>query len=183
MKKHAAIIFLAFTCFFGIANSANSETMVFLKIDGIPGESNVQRHEKEIDLLTWSWELTNEGSIYVGGGRSSSRPDVGPIIVTKYIDKASPILHLALLMGRHFKEALLVMRRGGEDNFDYLHIEMFDVIVTKISNGGMSNDYRFTESVSLDFSRVCYSYTPQRDDGSGDAEIRQCFDMNVNRSF
>ena len=38
MKKNAAIILLAFACFFGIVYSANSETNVFLRIDGIKGE-------------------------------------------------------------------------------------------------------------------------------------------------
>lgn len=181
MKKHAALIFLVFTCFFGIVNSANSETMAFLRIDGIPGESTAQRHENEIDLLTWSWELTNEDNNHVGGVRN--RPDVGPIIVTKYIDKASPALHLNLLTGKHFRQALLVVRRGGEDYLDYLHIKMSDVVVTKISHGGMSNDYRLTESVSLEFSKVCYSYTPEKDDGSGGAQIRECFDIFRNQSY
>ena len=181
MKKHAAIIIVAFSCFFGIVNSANSAGGVLLHIDGIEGESTVEGHEKWIDLLTWSWELS--ASISNTGGGRVGKPHVGPIIVTKYIDKASPFLNLCVLNGRHLKQVDLILRRSGESALEYLHIKMSDVQVINVSHGGMANDYRFTESVSFEFDKVCYSYTPQKDDGSGDAEIIKCFDILRNRTF
>jgi len=182
MKKHAAIIIVAFSCFFGIVNSANSDTNVFLKIEGIEGESIDKRHRNEIDLLNWSWELTNDVVTNAGSGRAG-RPDVGPIIVTKYIDKASPFLNLNVLTGTVLRRATLVLESEGERTIPYLKIDMTDVRISKVSHGGMSNDFRFIESVSLEFDRVCYTYTPTRPDGNLDAEIRKCFDISRNRPF
>lgn len=171
---------VVFACFFGIVHSANSAGEVLLHIDGIEGESTVEGHEKWIDLLTWSWELSASVS---NTGANVGRTHVGPIIVTKYIDKASPFLNLYVLTGRHLKQVDLILRRPGESALEYLHIKMSDVTVINVSHGGMANDYRFTESVSFEFDKVCYSYTPQKDDGSGDAEITKCFDILRNRTF
>jgi type VI secretion system secreted protein Hcp len=32
---------------------------VFLKVDGINGESTDSRHRGEIDVLSWSWRMTS----------------------------------------------------------------------------------------------------------------------------
>ena len=39
-----------------------------LKIDGADGESKIQRHENEIDVLAWSWGMSQSGSMHIGGG-------------------------------------------------------------------------------------------------------------------
>ena len=41
---------------------------VFLKLDGIEGESRDARHAKEIDVTSWSLGVTNAGSGHGGGG-------------------------------------------------------------------------------------------------------------------
>ena len=41
---------------------------VFLKLDGIEGESRDDRHAKEIDVAAWSLGVTNSGSAHGGGG-------------------------------------------------------------------------------------------------------------------
>ena len=75
----------------------------------------------------------------------------------------------------------MFLEKDGKQPFPYLRIEMSDVMISKVSHGGMSSDYRFTESVSLEFKKVCYIYTPQKLNGSPDAEIEKCFDMIRNR--
>ena len=37
------------------------------KIDGVKGESKDKTHAKEIDLLSWSWGMSNNSSAHVGG--------------------------------------------------------------------------------------------------------------------
>jgi type VI secretion system secreted protein Hcp len=183
MKKYVIFILLVFTGFLGVVNSANSAGDALLYISSIKGESLVQGHEGWIDLLTWSWELSNDSTDIPNTGSGAGKPIVGPIKVTKYIDKSSPFLTLFVLTGGHIRDATLVLRKTGQKDFDYLQIRMWDVQVSNVSPGGMSNDYRFTESVSFDFSRVCYSYTPQKLDGSADAQITKCFDIIRNQPF
>ena len=131
-----------------------------LNITGIPGESVVQGHEDEIDVIDWSWEISNPGNAIVG-----------PLTVTKSIDKASPLLILATLKGSSFSEAILVLRRKGKDALDYLKITMSGVRVAKVSNRGVSGWVRPTESVTFVFSKVCYEYTSEKE---------RCWDIKKN---
>ena len=41
---------------------------MFLKIDGIKGESQDKKHKDQIDLMSWSWGASNAGSHSTGGG-------------------------------------------------------------------------------------------------------------------
>jgi type VI protein secretion system component Hcp len=40
---------------------------MFLNIKGAAGESRNKAHGKEIDVLAWSWGVSNNGSTHVGG--------------------------------------------------------------------------------------------------------------------
>jgi type VI secretion system secreted protein Hcp len=41
---------------------------MFLKVDGIEGESQDEKHAKEIDVLSWSWGMSQSGTSHMGGG-------------------------------------------------------------------------------------------------------------------
>ena len=41
---------------------------MFIKIKGIDGESKGVKHEGQIDVLAWSWGMSQSGSFHVGGG-------------------------------------------------------------------------------------------------------------------
>ncbi len=68
---------------------------MFLKINDVTGESKDKVHTKEIDVLSWSWGMSNSGSAHVGGGAGSGKVNVQDIQVTKYVDSSSPKLMLA----------------------------------------------------------------------------------------
>lgn len=57
---------------------------------------------------------------------------------------------------------------------------MTDVVVTSVAMGANENYGRATETVSLNFSKVNFSYTPQKPDGTGDAPID--FTWNILRN-
>ena len=180
MRKIPVIIFIACICFFSISSLAYSAVDILLKIDGLEGESAISGHEGEIDILSWSWNVSNTGTMHIGGGGGAGKAIVGDLSVTKYIDKSSTHLILASLLGTQFKEAILIVSKAGENPLEYLKITMSPVIVTNVSSGGSGGDDRLTESVTLNFAKVCYAYTPQKEDGTGDAEISRCFNIEAN---
>jgi type VI secretion system secreted protein Hcp len=142
-----------------------------LKIKGVDGESQIKGHEKEIDVLAWSWGMTQTGTMHTGGGGGAGKVDVQDLSVTKYVDKATPTLMQVCCSGKHIKEALLIARKAGENPLDYLKIKMSDVLVSSINTGGSGGDDRLTENVTFNFAKYEMGYTPQKPDGSGDAEI------------
>lgn len=106
---------------------------IFLKIEEPPikGEARDDKHKEEIDVLAWSWGLSNSGSAHVGGGAGAGKVNVQDLSITKYIDSGSPELALSTASGRHHKKATLTVRKAGGDNpVEYLKIHMTEVLIT-----------------------------------------------------
>ena len=155
---------------------------VFLKIKGVDGESADAKHKKEIDVLAWSWGISNSASAHVGGGAGSGKANVHDINVTKYVDAASPPLMLACASGKHFDEALLTVRKAGGDNpVEYLKIKMQTVFISSVQHGGSTGDDRHSENVTLNFAKVNVDYTPQDEKGAAGTAIPMGWDIAANK--
>lgn len=153
---------------------------MFIKITDVPGESVDAKHKGEIDVLAWSWGMSQSGTTHMGGGSGAGKVNVNDLSLTKYIDKASPKLQLFCCNGKHIKEALLVVRKAGEKPLEYIKITMSDCIVTSVSFGGSGGEDRLTENVTLNFATVKFEYTPQKTDGSGDTAIPYTWKISQN---
>src|SRR5438552_730230 len=97
---------------------------MFIKIDGVKGESKDSKQKDDIDVLAWSWGLSNSGSAHVGGGAGTGKVNVQDLSFTKYIDKSSPDLMLHCCTGKHISKAELFCRKAGDTPLVYLHIQM-----------------------------------------------------------
>jgi type VI secretion system secreted protein Hcp len=153
---------------------------MFLKIDDVKGESADKTHNGEIDVLAWSWGMSQSGTAHMGGGGGAGKVSVQDISVTKYVDKASPNLIQWCCSGKHYKEALLTVRKAGGTPLEYIKIKLNEVLVSSISTGGSGGEDRLTENVTLNFAEFDYTYTPQKPDGSGDAEVKAGWDIQKN---
>lgn len=144
---------------------------IFLKIAEIPGEAQDQTHAGTIDVLAWSWGASNSGSMQVGGGGGSGKVNVQDLSVTKWVDKASPLLLKAVCKGTHFPEAQLIVRKAGDTPLEYWTIIMSKFMVTSVSTGGSGGEDRLTENITLNFEQFEIKYVPQKEDGSPDATV------------
>lgn len=142
---------------------------MFLKLTDVKGEAQDKAHKEEIDVLAWSWGMSQSGSMHVAGGGGSGKVSVQDLSITKLIDKSSPVLMKYCSSGKQFPEGILTVRKAGGDNpLEYLVITMTDIIVTSVSTGGSGGEDRLTENVSLNFAAVKTEYQPQKPDGSAD---------------
>ena len=139
---------------------------MFIKIGDLKGESRDAKHKEEIDLLAWSWGVSNSGSAHTGGGAGAGKANVQDLSFTKYIDKCSPSLLLACCKGSHYTDATLVVRKAGGKPLEYLTITLSEVMVTSVSTGGSGGEDRLTENVSLNFAKVKVDYVEQKPDGT-----------------
>lgn len=153
---------------------------MLLKIEGVDGESKVKDHEGEIDVLSWNWGMSQSGTMHLGGGGGAGRVNIQDISLTKYVDKSSPALMRGCCNGKHFDEATLVVRKAGEDPLDYVTIKMVPVMVTSVSTGGSGGEDRLTENVTLNFGKYELAYTPQKEDGTGDAAVELKWNVEQN---
>ena len=135
---------------------------MFLKIEGVDGESKDKTHGKEIDILSLSWSSALQSSRAGGAGKAS----VEDISITKYIDKATPKLFESLATGKHIAEAKIVVRNAGGNPVEYLKYTLKDIMVSSYSTGGSSGDDRPTESISFNYGKIEIEYTELNPDGT-----------------
>ena len=152
----------------------------FLIIDGIEGESRAEGHEGQIEIFSFSWGLSNTGSMAAGGGGGAGKVQIQDFHFTKAMSKASPKLFEACATGKHMKEAVLVARKAGEKPVEYLKITMTDVLITSYQTGGSAGDIVPIDSFSLNFAKIKYEYTPQKEDGTLDSPIVGTYDVKNN---
>lgn len=151
---------------------------IFLKLEGpdLEGESSDSVHEGEIDVLSWSWGLSQSGTMHVARGGGAGKVNVSDLGVSKLIDKASPNIVQHCAMGTQFEKATLTCRKASGDGgqIDFLKIELENVIISAVTlsgSGSEGTDTLFAESVSLNFGKFNVTYTPQDNDGSALPEI------------
>jgi type VI secretion system secreted protein Hcp len=151
-------------------------TDIFAKIGDIKGESVDNKHKDEIEVLSYSWGLTNSGSISGGGGGGAGRATFRDLSIVHKIDKASPSLMDACAKGTHLRDATITHRKAGKGQQEYLTIKLNDIIITGVATSDTSGEAG-SETVSLAFSKVDLEYKPQRPDGSLDAGVHFKFDI------
>lgn len=153
---------------------------MFLKLGDIKGESADKTHKETIDVLAWSWGLSQSGTTHMGGGGGSGKVNVQDVSLTKYTDASSHALILACCDGTHFDQAVLTVRKAGKSPLEYIKITLKEVIVTAVSTGGSGGEDRLTENVTLNFAEFKYEYTEQKADGSKGATKTAAWDIAGN---
>ena len=139
---------------------------IFAKLGDIKGESGDAKHKDEIDVLSFSWGVTNPATIKTGGGGGGTgKATFQDLVIVHKIDKASPSLLHACATGEHLKVATITQRKAGTGQQDFLIIKMNDVIITGVVQGGSTAEPA-SETVSLVFAKVDFEYRPQKDDGT-----------------
>jgi type VI secretion system secreted protein Hcp len=156
-------------------------SQIFAKLGNIKGESTDVKHKDEIEVLSFSWGVTNSGAI-TGGGGGAGRATFQDLSIVHHIDKASPQLLQACATGMHLKDATITHRKAGKGQGEYLIVKMNDVIITGVVHGGTANDPPGSETVSLVFAKVDFEYRPQKADGALDVGVHFNFDIKASKS-
>ena len=153
---------------------------MFLKLDGIDGESRDAEFDRWIEVLAFSEGLTQSGTTHTGGGGGAGKVSVQDMNVVKYLDSSSPVIRLNLARGTHIREARLVVRKAGENPVVIFEILLKDVLLTSVSAGGSGGEDRMTENVTLNFREVTWKYTPVDDRGAPGSAIETGWNIETN---
>jgi type VI secretion system secreted protein Hcp len=153
---------------------------IFAKIGDIKGESLDDKHKDEIEVLSFSWGVTNSGTVSHGAGGGAGKATFHDLSIVHNLDKASPLLLKACATGTHIKDATITHRKAGKGQHEYLIVKLNDVIITGVTHGGSAGQ-PISENVTLAFAKVDLEYTPQRPDGSLDAGIHFKYDIKSNK--
>ncbi len=139
----------------------------------VPGETqdNEFSKKKAFELLSFSIGAENNiniGSMSTGGG--AGKATFKEFSITKKTDIGSPGLFQQLVVGKHFKEAVVELRRSGGSTtasgatfmkFMFLHVMVQDMEWT-----GADGDDVCEESITLVYGAMRVEYIPQDVDGT-----------------
>ena len=169
-KRNLAALAAAIAVAFPVGASA-AAVDYFLKIDGIAGESTDDKHKGEIEIASWSWGVSSAAQ---AGGARSGKPCVSPMSFSKLVDKSSPALMANAVSGMVIPNAILIGRKAGDKQQEYLKLELKNVLISSYQTGG-SNSSLPADQFSLNFSTMTVEYKQQNPDGSTGAPVSASF--------
>lgn len=134
----------------------------------IKGESTDKTFKNWSDVLAWSWGLSNNGA----------GPSLQDFSWTQYQDSSLVPVFLGVAQGTHFESAIFKARKAGDNPQVFFEMAFSDVHLTSLSTGGSGGEDRFTDDVTLNYSAVKMTYTPQSAKGSTLDPIVGTFRLN-----
>lgn len=152
-------------------------TEIYIKFDGVEGESTNADHRGEIAASSWTWSLSVPTT--VGGGGASGRPTPGNIQFVHRYDKASPVLANKCAQGARLPSVVLTARRIGEGQKDFLKVTMKDVLIISVqpSWSSGSSGSEIVEAVAMSYGNIEFGYKAQDAKGGLGNEVKFSWDI------
>ena len=127
---------------------------MFLKIDGVEGDSSAVKHKGEIELLSFSWGITNKIAHSGGGGGATGKPVVQDFTIVKAMGASSPQLMEKCCRGEHIPSVSVTLA-SKESKQEYLKIKLEDCLISsyQTSGGGVGASVPM-DQVSFNFRSV-----------------------------
>lgn len=124
---------------------------VFLKLGDIKGTSI----KGEIEVLSFSWGLSQQRSTGGGGGGGVGKVQVQDFSFVKALDGSSGEIMEMVCTGKHVSEASLrVAKAGSKEQLEFLKIKMSDVLITSYQTGGAAGGQLPVEQISFAFQSI-----------------------------
>jgi type VI secretion system secreted protein Hcp len=168
---------------------------IFLKLDGISGESTTKGHEKEIEVVSYDQQIDSTVPSGGGGGGGAGKATFSGVRFRKLLDTASIPIALACASGLHIASARFAFRRAA---LDFYVVALEDVVVTHVgqcATTGVQSPLAFEtlakspagaallEEVTLHFAKIRWEYRPIGPKGAGLPPIIGGWDLKANRKL
>ena len=141
---------------------------MFLKVQGVTGETRDADHQGAIDVVSWSWGM--ESPTETMTGLAKGRVVVSELHVVKRVDQSSPTLMSYLRQNKVVPLVELTVRKAGEKPLEYFKIELQNAKITSLKAESLSDE--LMEHLNLGFSKLKVIYTPQgKTGGSGGGKV------------
>ncbi|KGD72611.1 hypothetical protein HA49_18135 [Tatumella morbirosei] len=153
---------------------------MFLKPEGVTGESKDAAHEGWIDILSFNWGANQPNNMSVGGGGGAGKVNYQDLHVHARIDKAMPTLMLYCSNGKHIPSVEFNVCKAGGTQMVYKKIVLSEVLVTSVQHTGNLDDDTVGIEYTFQASHVEGTYTQQNDDGTAGADTTFSWDIKKN---
>ncbi len=140
---------------------------VFIKIDGIEGESSDAKHFGWIEVTSYgvAYSQNISSAPISAGGPSAERADFSEFTFSKFIDKASPLLALACASGTHIDSVIVELCRAGGKKLKYMGYKLANCIISSVKTESKGKRFFPKEHININFGEIEWSYTLQKRHG------------------
>jgi len=158
-------------------------TDIFLKIDGVTGESRDARHQGWIQIESFSWGATQPSGMETGSGGGSGKVIYRDLTVNAFIDKATSGLMRYVSNGKHINSVQLSSCKAGGEQLEFFRITLKQVMVTDVIFNGASEQDLFGVAYCFRAAEVSNHYFEQTQEGSRGAEFSSGWNIKENREI
>lgn len=136
----------------------------FLKLDTVPGESKGDKHDGEIQVLSWSWGGSQTSTVSATTGSGAGKVSLSELSLMIEFDKAVPKLMQGLTKGQHYATATLAAVKAGAGNANYMTLALTEVFIASLQFSASSDIP--SVSLGLTYKSLQFDYYSQDAEGT-----------------
>ncbi len=164
------------------SSMTTADAAIFMKIEGIEGEVTENGHEGWIEVDSFQFSASRAISETASGGRGTiSVTSFSDIAITTALSKASPAIFTQAVLGDKGISVMIDFTKTTAGKADTFAKYLFTN--TLISSYGISAvsgaDSAPSETISLNFVKIDFSFIPFNADGTAGASIDATFDRST----
>lgn len=156
---------------------------MFLKLDGIAGQTTVEGVAKQIECLSFSHGISHPMTFGPSNAaRTAGRPNHQDFIITKYLDESSPKLIEHCNRGEDVKTATFTFSQsdGPSGKVTPLWVvTMTKAIINSISTGGGGSEIP-VETLTLNYTTIKWEFKAQTEDATKKGTAATGWDLTKN---
>jgi type VI secretion system secreted protein Hcp len=159
---------------------------VYVSMKDIKGESTDKEHEGWLEAINWDFGMQQPSSATAStaGGGTAERVQYDSFNFTQLVNLASPKIYEYCSQGKHIPEVVIQMyRASGEKRVKYMEVKLKTVVVSAVHAGHSDTTGFPTETVSMTFGAITWTYEQQKRDGSNAGKSTGAWSLvqNVNQ--
>lgn len=136
----------------------------------IKGESHDADFEGAIEIASWEYKVDTPRTATYEGARGKAVPS--NLVLTKRLDKSSPILLKSVCQNTLYDSATLYCRKAGGGQKGYFEIKLTDMRVRSVeAKAGGAGGVTPMEEISLSFIAIEWLYREQSPGGYTGVEV------------
>lgn len=156
---------------------------MFLKVEGVKGESKDAGHKDWTDITSFSWGASQPGNMATGGGGGAGKVNFTDLRVEAAIDKATTVMLKHCASGKHLSKIEVSVCKAGGQQVEYTRIILEDVLVTNVNYTGADDSDLLKVSYSFQAAKVSQKYWEQSASGGKGAESSSGWNIKENKEI
>lgn len=151
----------------------------------IKGDSQVAGFIDKIEVMSYSHNVAMKVSNDVSlSERTAGQPHIGEFTLTKFIDSSTPSINQYCCSGKPIPVATVTVghtpAEGSGQLVPLIVYTLNDVIISSISVSGGAGG-KPVETLSLNFTKIKWALTAQKDDGTEGSTAASSWDLNADK--